>query len=879
MRLARWYTSPLPFSESKELAESLGVSEIMASVLLRRGFDDPDEARRYLDPEGKLHDPFLFNQMADVCSRINNAIAVGENICIHGDYDVDGITSTCLLQNILQQMGARVSHHLPNRFTEGYGVALKTVEKIAAAGTSLLIAVDCGITANKEIERARVLGMETIVIDHHRPPADGVPPAMIISPQICDYPYKDLAGVGLAFKVAQALLGFSDNDGEELPRELRDVLDLVALGTIADVVPLTGENRSLVQRGLIQMSRCNRPGLRALMKVGQIEPLKLSAGMVSFRLAPRINAAGRLKDPELALELLLAEDDGTATRLAGELDSLNQERQRIENKMLASAQEMVSGWPNEEQDSKAYVLSSPGWHEGVIGIVASRMAELHHRPVFMIAEGDKVGKGSGRSVPSFNLHSALEELSHLLVMYGGHKAACGLTIKLDQIDRFRSEFSRYAGQNIADEAPERLRRVDALVAGRELNLKLAQELSLMEPFGMGNPSIDLLVTGVQLKSGRVTKNGLHLQCQIDCGGVRSGAIGFNQGFMLEQVKSHPEWDVVFRLEQNEFNGSVSPQLNLRELMPRSRETARAEGLCSFGCDWDCPQRVRDDEFWSLFLEHDSHPEAFLERLGKNFLDSGKSDSLDLNERLVDRRGFGSIPSQITRLLTTGQRVLLISADVARRRSLVSYDLPFINLNLDNIFLASTRCGQSALRGRFDTAAVEGNSLVLADLVTSLSGKLDDGFEHVVFLDPPPNEDLLHAVGTTFPHAWLHLIYSSDEVQFTGKVLAHEFDLRSPLIKIYQRLQAVNIHPLDETTERLLLAGGKYLRQPALAARCLQVLQELGLIVLEKRDGKPILTLPKMEKTELTRSATYQAAQLFNERCQKFLNKSLDARLT
>lgn len=879
MRLAHWYTSPLPFSESKELAESLGVSEIMASVLLRRGFDDPEAARRYLDPEGELHDPFLFSQMAAVCSRIKKAIAAGEKICIHGDYDVDGITSTCLLLNILQGMGAQVSHHLPNRFTEGYGIALKTVEKIAAAGTSLLITVDCGITATKEIERARALGMETIVIDHHRPAADDQPPAAIISPLICDYPYKDLAGVGLAFKVAQALLGFPDKGGEELPGELRSVLDLVALGTIADVVPLTGENRSLVQRGLIQMSRCNRPGLRALMKVGQIEPLKLSAGMVSFRLAPRINAAGRLKDPELALKLLLAKDESTATRLARDLDSLNQERQRIENKMLASAQEMLISWPADEQNAKAYVLSSPGWHEGVIGIVASRMAELHQRPVFMIAEGDEFGKGSGRSVPAFNLHSALVELSHLLVVYGGHKAACGLTIQLEQIDRFRSEFAHYAGKTIADAGPERLRRVDALVAGRELNLKLAHELSLMEPFGMGNPSIDLLMTGVRLKGGRVTKNGMHLQCQIECGGVRSGAIGFNQALMLEQVKSHPEWDVVFRLEQNEFHGSVSPQLNLRELIPRSRETARAQGLCICGCDWECPQRIQGEEFWSLFLEDDSHPEAFLERVVKNIQGGGKPGSLDLTDRIVDRRGFGSIPSQITRLLTTGQKVLLISADVARRRSLVSYDLPFNNLNLDNIFLAGSRCGQSTLKSRFDAVADKHDSLVLTDFVTALSGKLDDNFEHVVFLDPPPQRDLFHAIGAAFPHAWLHLFYSGNEVQFTEKVMAHEYDLRAPLIKIFQRLQTGKTHPLDETTERRLLAGGKYLRQPALVARCLKVLQELGLIVLEKRDGKPILTLSETEKTDLTRSATYQAAQLFNERCQKFLNKSLAARLT
>jgi single-stranded-DNA-specific exonuclease len=375
---------------------------------------------------GELHDPFLFPQMEAVCARLQAAIAAGEQICVHGDYDVDGITSTALLVTILSEMGAKVSHHLPNRFTEGYGIALPTVEKIAAGGASLLVTVDCGIGAREQLGRARELGMDVIVIDHHRPVADQLPDAEIISPLLCDYPFKELAGVGLAFKVAQALVAggpgagpgsaAEDSDGEnpslagpvaageDLPSSLKRLLDLVALGTIADVVPLLGENRSLVKRGLNQMARSKRPGLRALMQVGQVEPSNLSAGLVAFRMAPRLNAAGRLEDPEPALKLLLAEEEKEAAALADELDSLNRERQRIENQMVAEAEEQIGRLTEEEKARRGYVLSSPRWHEGVIGIVASRMVEQHHRPVIMVAENETHGKGSGRSIPAFDLH-------------------------------------------------------------------------------------------------------------------------------------------------------------------------------------------------------------------------------------------------------------------------------------------------------------------------------------------------------------------------------------------------------------------------------------------------------------------------------------------
>ncbi len=863
----------------------------MATVLARRGYIDPVEAARFLDTDGVLHDPFLFPQMQAVCDRIHTAISRGEKICIHGDYDVDGVTSTALMVNVLRELGAKVNYHLPNRFTEGYGIATATVEKIASHGAGLLITVDCGISARQQLERALELGLETIVIDHHRPVKEDLPPATIISALLCDYPFKDLAGVGLAFKVAQALLQKPANDdGPSQPgRSLLRHLDLVALGTIADVVPLVDENRSLVKRGLVQLARTGKPGLKALMKIGQVEPARINAGLVAFRMAPRINAAGRLEDPTSAIELLLTEDDIEAEELAGRLDAFNRERQRIENQMLAQARKMIGEWPEEWQEQNSYVLSSAGWHEGVIGIVASRLVETYYRPVIMIAEDEEsgLGKGSGRSIRDFDLHGALTELSGVMLAFGGHHAACGLSIENTRIDEFRERFAEFAASRVSVEEQGSARYVDALACGRELTLDLARELSRLEPFGLGNPSVELLVTGAIIQNSRVTRDGQHLQCQLESGGARSKAIAFGQAYLEETLKKEPDWDVAFHLEQNEFNGSISPQLQLREVFPRNNGSAghengsaTPESLCGARCDHDCPGRVTGNEFWSLLKENLSIPVAWspstCNSTGEGEIDIASSS---LAGRLVDRRNFGGIASQVSRLLAGGENVLLLTADVARRRHFVFQDLHYANSPAGSVFLAGSRCGKRVLAERRQQPCGPDPNLALADFITITEfPELARGFEHLVFVDPPWNRRIFNAIASAGPEAFIHLFYCSDEVQFTGKVLEHEYDLRDPLTRVYRHFQVGKTYPLDDTTERLLLAGGKYLRQPVLIARCLRVLEELGLISIEDGTESPILAMLETERTELDRSPTYVELQAFYKECLQFLSKSLSAKI-
>lgn len=863
--------------------EELGVSDIMATILAQRGYSDFEAARRFLSPS-ELHDPFLFSDMKAITDRIRTAIRRGEKITVHGDYDVDGVTSTALLITILRDMGADVGFVLPDRFRDGYGISSESVRKIAEKA-SLLITVDCGITAKQEIDLGRDLGLDVIVIDHHKPVADNIPEALFVCPHLCDYPFKELAGVGLAFKVAQALLvPDSPDNGDSLPPLLTRHLDLVALGTIADVVPIVGENRFLVKRGLIEMTKTLKPGLKALMEIAHIEPRKLNTGMVAFRLAPRINAAGRLESAESALELLMSESHEGAHDLAVHLDSLNQKRQLIEASIIDQADAMLASWPQEMKDAYIYVLDAEAWHDGVIGIAASRLTERYKRPVIVIATKAGVGKGSGRSIPGFNLHEALLQQRHLLQRFGGHGAACGLTMSVDNIPDLRDGLTRYARQILSEQDLQRPKHVDAIATGFDLTLELTEELSRLEPFGMGNPSVKLVSPGSQIIKGRLTRDGRHFQCELSSGGVKSGAIAFQQAQMADNLKDQSLWDVIFRLEENEFNGCVSPQVLVQDFM-RQGVSQIAHCSCDGKCTLECPDRLSGQEFWNLAGfqgnmcelgekagNRDSFPEMSLDnRPVPGAFEESRPDG----DRLIDRRGQGGILGHLARLLATGERVLLLTADIPRRRDLISKYLPIANLEIEEVSFIGGRCSCDVIDTRLNRVRERVSALVVADFYSALSvGDQARHFEHVVFLDPPPHHALFSAIVAAAPDAWVHLFYSGDEVQFTGKVLEQEYDLRSSLAKIYRLLKTETAHPLNEATEWLLLAGQKYLRQPSRVAKCLRILKELNLLSVEEKEALPILTLLDGGKTDLNLSPTFRAVTDFYEECQKFLSSSL-----
>jgi single-stranded-DNA-specific exonuclease len=547
-----WTISPCPHRQADSLASELGLSEITASVLVRRGYGDPDAARAFLAGEQPLQDPFLLGDMSAAVERIRAAVAAGERICVHGDYDVDGICATVVAVSVLRALGAEVEWHLPSRFDEGYGVSGDTLERLAGEGCRLVLTVDCGITAVEEVRHARELGLDVIVTDHHRP-GDELPDCPVVTT-------KELCGTGVAFKLGQALLG-PDSD------VLRRQLDLVALATIADVVPLLGENRTLTIAGLRALARTQKPGLQALMRVAHVDPATVDTGQVGFRLAPRINAAGRLGHPRAALELLLTEDRDEARRLADRLEELNRDRQAVEDAILRAAIAQVEEWPEAKRRRKAYVVWGEDWHEGVIGIVASRLVERYHRPVVLLAGGDGLWKGSGRSIAAFDLHGALGACSQFLQRFGGHRAAAGLSILPEWIEPFADAFAQQAEGLLAPDDLVPTTVVDAVLPrGAKLTLDLCEELRRLAPFGLGNPDVTLLAPGCELGDLAAVGDGKHLRFRVQRDGRDAGgAIAFGQGTQLDRYRRVGRYDVAFRLQENRWNGTVAPQLVVRRV--------------------------------------------------------------------------------------------------------------------------------------------------------------------------------------------------------------------------------------------------------------------------------------------------------------------------
>jgi single-stranded-DNA-specific exonuclease len=496
--------------------------------------------------------------MGVAVERIRAAIADGRRICVHGDYDVDGICATALAVLLLRELGADATWHLPSRFEEGYGVSRDTLGRLADDGVGLVLTVDCGITAVEEIAEAKARGLEVVVTDHHRP-GDALPDCPVVATRPSSYPFPELCGTGVVHKLGEALLG------PDHPAVLRN-LDLVALATVADVVPLLDENRALATAGLRTLACTRRPGLQELMRSARVDPAAVDASAIGFRLAPRINAAGRLCRPDAALELILTDDAARAKALASELEELNRERQAVEERILREATALVDALPVREQRRRGYVLWSEDWHEGVIGIVASRLVERFHRPVVLVAGSADLWKGSGRSISSFDLHGALGACSEHLVRYGGHRAAAGLSVEPDRVEAFAAAFAAHADEQLDESDLRPVTVVDAVVSAADLTLGLAEELDRLAPFGLANPDVTLLVPACEAVQPGTVGEGKHLRFRVRQQGHDAGsAIAFGLGSQLDRLQAEGLFDVAFRLKENRWNGTVAPQLVVRRL--------------------------------------------------------------------------------------------------------------------------------------------------------------------------------------------------------------------------------------------------------------------------------------------------------------------------
>jgi len=533
------------------LVDALKLPPMVCELLAARGYADPEDAKRYLRPRlEQLHPPGEMLGMDAAVDRLARAIRGGETILVHGDYDVDGICSTTIMVRVIRHLGGTAVPFLPHRMTDGYDLGDAGVQAAIDAGARVVLTCDCGTSAHAAIDRLTARGIDVIVSDHHLP-SRPVPACLaVLNPRQpgCEYPDKDLCAAGVAFKLATALLrSFGANENVAL-----HLLDLVALATIADVAPLRGENRILVRFGLKLMAESRHPGLQALMDAAGLDRQALTAGRVGFILAPRLNAAGRIGHAMRGVDLLLTNDQGTANRIARELEEMNRARQELDRATLDAARRMAARLDLDE--TWGIVLGAEGWHPGVIGIVASRLVEDFARPVMMVAFEDGMGKGSGRSISAFDLHAGLTACQDLLVRYGGHRAAAGITIQADRLDAFTQRFNGVARERLTpDDLVPRV-RVDVEMPLEEVTPDLEALLRHFEPFGVGNPAPVLSSRGVRLATTPRTVGQGGLKLQLARSGGMLEAIGWGMGDLARSLSPHAPIDVAYRLERDSYGG-------------------------------------------------------------------------------------------------------------------------------------------------------------------------------------------------------------------------------------------------------------------------------------------------------------------------------------
>ena len=840
---------PYSYAEARALTEELGVSDPVAVTLVRRGYRTPEQARAFLAAD-ESHPPSAFEGMEQAVEQVRAAIEAGKRITVHGDFDVDGVCATALMVSTLRELGADCDWFIPSRVEDGYGVSSENVRRLAERGTGLLLTVDCGITSVAEVALARELGMEVVVTDHHQT-ATELPDCPILHPEVSGYPFVSLCGTAVAWKLACALRGTPH------PPSATDDLDLVALATVADVVPLVGENRCLVRRGLAEIRRARRPGMRALLATAKCEPERLDEGDLGFRLAPRINAAGRLYRADAGVELFLTEDEGRAEAIAVELSRANSERRATEREVDAAAEAARRELPEHLREARGLVLAGEDWHPGVVGIVASRLVERHHRPVVVISlNEDGSGRGSGRSIPGFDLLAALEACAEHLEGFGGHRAAAGLQIRAEDVAAFQEAFAAHANEVLGPEDLCRTEKVDAIVGGVGLGLDLAEELRQLAPFGMGNPGVRLLVPSARVSDVRTMGEGKHARFSLHSGSHRALGVAFGRSSL--GVEDEDVIDASVRLELNHWNGSVEPRVVLRELHPLE-ELEAGEPAMPHSCSCD------EGQWWSRF---EAELRADLDRESAKTGDMGGiSQTREGERRMVDNGAPATVA--VAGLVSSGAGVLAVCADASRRAALANGATGLARFNGGAALIACHRCSDEEI-GRLRGRAEAG--LALTDYAAlEREPELACEFEHVVLVDPPRGalDELLVGAPCAEGAGFLHSAWTEAEREFAGQVLAEHWASREGVAATYRALRQTG----DARGRRLreaLAGSGSYPLCPEASARRFRVLRELGLLQGTPEGGAGVVRVVSSVRTDLQRSPAFRAYSERLSEAQQYL---------
>ena len=813
------------------MASELGISLLAAQLLINRGIQTATEAHTYLYPTfDALHPPFKLANMDKAIERIHKAIARGEKICIYGDYDTDGTTATALLLNVFRHIDVPANYYIPNRFGEGYGLSEDTVKKIHQENDAkLIITVDCGITSVKEVALANQLGMDVIITDHHQPEAEQPPAHALISPKVPgnEYPYTELAGVGLAFKLAQGLI-------EDDSAFLESLLDLVALGTVVDIASLTGENRILSRLGLAELNKRERPGINALCEAaGHKIDKPLDGYSLSYKLGPRINAAGRMDTAHKVVDLLTTDSDDVATRIASQLNETNQRRQDLERQIQDQAQEIIE--KEVEDDTKGIVVASDKWNEkaqGVVGIVASRLKETYYKPVIVLAINGDEANGSGRCIDGMNLADSLVACTELLVKHGGHAAAAGLTLKTKNIPKFKTAFNEYTCEHLSEEALQPKLDLEFETHLSLLTLDMLKELEQFEPFGKDNPSPvfgarRVKVDGIPSQMGK-EKN--HLQMFISDGTIKRRAIKWGAGEKLITFRRpNMSLDIAFSPQINEWQGTYSVQLLLD--------------------DWEVRSEGRDMN-WDVFPK--------------------LSDESSV--KLVDKRNVNK-KNYLLKLLEREESCIIYVRDEEMLELLLTRLLPE---NIEGIARhddTTSEAEEAALLEQLKN----GELRTIASSSTFSDLSAFPFVKHVVFCHLAPSENLFlkrcEPAFVTTETSYLHLIYNdTDEVEmhnWISKKYPADDELRRLYGNIRQTIQANGAEGYPEAE----MLKGQLGTLPALQTG-LTIFEELQCITRDEELGYRRVQLLPAEKSDLSHSPTYLRGEWIKQTSPSFIEFQL-----
>lgn len=820
-----WKIQKPDIKTSRKLATELKLPLIIAKLLVNRGINSTESAYDFLYPDlSKLHNPTLMKGIPSAVKRIRKAIDEREKIWIYGDYDVDGITSVSLLTTCLRRLGAQADYYIPHRLDEGYGLNNDGLSELKNKGCDLIITADCGISSYDEVKFANSLGIDVIITDHHEP-SDKLPPALvIIDPKLDDsgYPFDELAGVGVAFKLACALCEDSDNDF------LLNQIDLVAMGTIADVVPLIGENRIIAKYGLSAINKSERFGIKALCQVSSIEQGAIDSYTVSYRLSPRINAAGRIDTALNAVRLMTTDSYQEAMELAQKLDKANKDRQNIEKYIMDSVQRQIQKM--DIKSEKCLILAEEKWHLGVIGIVAAKIQELYYRPTILISLDADIGHGSARSIPEFDMFDALTKCSHLLTKFGGHKSAAGLTISRENIDKFRVEFSKIVENTLSKDDLLPKVDIDAEVLLSDFSEKVVEQLSSLEPYGLGNPQPLFAVNGLSVKGfpGTDKKTGKHLRMFVTDGNNSFATIAFNKGNLEKRLsEKNIKFNIACRPYVNIWNDSRTVELKIEEFILSSSEDEYAERI----------------------------------------LDNVESNSLSWI-KIIDRRNIPDKKRYLQRLTLQGEKSLLYVRDD-----------PAVD-QLSKIILSATpKMKMGLCYCKTSDEEMDGiKSMLIQDELRLIISCIPfdeplPGLKHLVFCHPTLTlnsfiSSCAPAVEAEEP-VNIHLIFNNNDIDFATKMLNQRYPDRKKLVIIYRKIKELceinktNLLDIEE------IEAGLSIEEPkkVILSSALSVFEELNILEKQDNNGKVSLlnSSEGNKRYNLANSKTYSSGnRLKNE---------------